>query len=609
MMAISLFPLNEGETLDSNIARYAEWMGLTSSDGLRRRLFGYPCRVGTRFPLGISRLASQTRDYWGLTADQIISRNTELNYFIRMGSPALHSSVCAMMRNPHSGGVLRINPQRAERVSRFRYCDECLAEWDRAGVAPYWKISHQLPGAYYCDIHLSPLRVVTGELPTGAMEDTSLQRIMHMQSSVVLQEVTAAEACAIKDVAIKSARQLADGSTSELSHYLNLVRDAGFLTSDGRLKMADLVANWLAFFGPTYCYLASLDEQKISAWWKLVSGVTKANLPHPFIFITAETLLESLASCSTTHLPSISQSPVELSLSRLPRCSGSLHRDCDSYGAARRVRRSRRWVVECTCGITYNVCANPADVDVRMRASAYGERYKEHFYLLLGTRGNYKLVAQEIGISRIVARSWNREKTLLELSETKKNTELHQREKDILRREWRKLVRAAPSERRITAARLAGKAIYERLALYDHEWLINFNRARKTPRIGKTHCSKNQLTEARLQKVYQAYDDLIRAEPPVRVTGATILRRVGFPAPVRDNKDWSRLLIQLGESSSAYFVRVRSWLLDLPMSRRPRNMKEFRQLTHRSWHGLTAEQKNVVRSCFSSVESDDRHVR
>ena len=72
-MATALFPLYEDESIGSNLGRYADFVGLENTSMLRRRLFGHACRPNTMLPSGVSHLAEETKDYWGLPAERIIS--------------------------------------------------------------------------------------------------------------------------------------------------------------------------------------------------------------------------------------------------------------------------------------------------------------------------------------------------------------------------------------------------------------------------------------------------------------------------------------------------------------------------------------------------------
>ncbi|MFM0615020.1 TnsD family Tn7-like transposition protein [Paraburkholderia nemoris] len=605
-MAISLFPLYEGETLENNIARYVEYMGLTSTQKLRRRLFGYQCRAGTRFPCGISHLAQQTRDYWNLNADQIIDRHTEFNYLTMMASPALRSDIRVAMQNLHVTGAWKLKFRFTfERDSRPRYCVECLADWDRKGRVPYCKISHQLPGSYYCDVHLSPLMAADGS-PFGEVPAAMLKPLIHKSDLAVVRDVAAAEASAIKSVSINSARQQRVGATRGRTQYLRLLRDAGFVSPGGRLRMTALVNDWLAFFGQTYCHLTGLDEQKIFDWWRFVNGSSKTiSLAHPFLFLAADSLLESRVLCPGTYLPLVPKYPVKVIPPILLKCNGALHRNCDSYGAIRRSNTTEHWKVLCSCGIGYKVLVGLRDVDVHMVPFAYGERYKQRFDVLLAIGRSTSFAACELGISINTAAAWKRAKGFPK--PTKVTKQLPGAEVNELRHKWQEMIEVASRHGRRSTAYREGAAIYRKLAQHDHEWLQDFNRGNGAFPIRGVPRSNNQLTEARLQSVRQAYAELMVAEPPVYITRSAIVRRAGFASSVKNDRAWSELLSQLAEAHSTYLDRVLSWLSELPRSRRPRNRLEFARLTRIDWQSLTDEQKNRARACISSAGLVERN--
>ena len=135
-MAIALFPLLDGETIGSNIGRYGEFIKAETTLPLRRRLFGYACKPDTKLPSGLNHLAEQARDYWNLDATAIIKGNTEFYYVTAtvsakqresMLSDMLEHPVARCFRRSASGWI-------GERVIKFRYCEDCLREWQANGM-------------------------------------------------------------------------------------------------------------------------------------------------------------------------------------------------------------------------------------------------------------------------------------------------------------------------------------------------------------------------------------------------------------------------------------------------------------------------------------------
>lgn len=295
-MAIALFPLSEGETIDGNIGRYAEFVGLKSTMMLRSRLFGHICAPCTRLPSGIAHLAEQARDYWGMGAEEIIKNHTEYRYITMMASRKFRWEVFLEMLNQPAGRSMSTYILRTtgERVIKFRYCEECLAEWRERGIVPYWRIDHQLPGVYSCFIHSNVLKVAMQAVEgCRGLDPTVLSSRCHCDPAV-LQRSSSAEKNAAEKVAERSAqrRTVIDGAV-QMQKYYDLLRDAGFIRKDSKIKRSIFVARCLGYFGREYCYLAALNADKVLAWLDKVvdfNGVRPAI--HPFVHIAVEEFLD-----------------------------------------------------------------------------------------------------------------------------------------------------------------------------------------------------------------------------------------------------------------------------------------------------------------------------
>ncbi|OYD73655.1 UNVERIFIED_ORG: TniQ protein [Burkholderia sp. CF145] len=604
-MAISLLPLYDGETLENNFARYVKYNGLTLNQKLRQRIFGYQSREGTRFPCGISHLAEQARDYWNLEADQIIEKHTEFNYITMMASSELRSEIRAGMKSSHVDGTWKLRFRFSfERDSRPRYCRECLTGWVSRRILPYCRISHQLPGVYYCDIHLTRLMVANGSSSCG-VPASMLAPLIHKSDVTVLEDLNSAEERAIKSVAINSARQQRDGGGREGKQYFRLLNDAGLIAPNGYLRMTELVTECRAFFGQSYCHSSGLDEQKIFDWWRFVNRSSKTrSLHHPFVFLAVQSLAEFRILSPDTHVPVIPKHRLDVPRSLLPKCKGALHRDSDSYGAIRWSKDMSRRFVSCSCGMRYMFVADSGDIDASMVPSGYGERYKQRFDKLLATGCSTADAAREIGISTTTAVEWERERTRRDVCPTKKHTS--HIDIEALRRCWGELVLAAPPQGRISAAFRERPAIYRKLIKYDHDWLINFNRRNRGLHTPWIYGSKYELTEARKQTVQQAYDELMHVEPPVHITRTAIARQARLPLSVRDKGSWSEAFSNFSETYSAYVDRSLSWVCALAEPLRPRNRHELARLIHVNWSSLNDRQKLRTQNCILSEKSRRR---
>ncbi|MFM0471099.1 hypothetical protein [Paraburkholderia strydomiana] len=173
-----------------------------------------------------------------------------------------------------------------------------------------------------------------------------------------------------------------------------------------------------------------------------------------------------------------------------------------------------------------------------------------------------KFSAQEIGISKSTALPWNRKKALLEFSESASTKRLSRREIMMLRQKWQKSVWDAPPQRRITSACLKGRAIWKKLNRHDHLWLLEFNRHHRASAISGSIASKHQLTEARTASLYQTYDELMHAEPPIHVTCSLLVR--SDDDPPFENTPVSRLLRTAAVAAILFDSFAAQALLELP---------------------------------------------
>jgi hypothetical protein len=597
-MAIALFPLNEGETLESNFLRYAKYMNLNSTSGLWRRLFGYQCRTSTRLPYGFSHLALQTRDSWGLEANQIIERATEFNYVAMMAAPEVRANMQTTMQRAWDPSGLKLTfPVKAGFDIGLRYCDECLSDWYRAGTAPYLKISHQLPGVYYCEIHLRLLKM--GRFSRiGFDQEFEARRRRQKDNSPVLVEVRECEEEAIKGVSVRSAQQLACGNGRAKTDYVGRVRDAGYITPCGRLRTTELIRDWLAFFGPRYCRLTAIHEFGILRWWKFVStdSITLA-FPHPFIFIAAEVLFSAQGKFIAVPSPGTLLQVPTAKQPRIPKCRGSLHRTSDSVKALTRVGRSERWVAQCSCGIGYRASADAALRGESMVPYAYGNRYRAYFHSLIAKGYTRKRAAREVGVADKTVANWIRAEALEGKSKKVRLARIPRCEIEALRQKWKQLVRDAPPARRITSAYLIGREIWKKLAIHDHAWLVAFNQTHRSSNHANIR-PKNNPGEEDIVRLHEIRDKQLSVEPPIWVNHICIIRAASLRNKVKKNKDWSKLLAGLAESRSEYFERVLAWVGRFSPSERPCNSTEFSTLTHLSWRVLTEQQRTRARSLF-----------
>ncbi|WP_080422710.1 TniQ family protein [Burkholderia ubonensis] len=305
-MAIALFPLSEGETIGSNIGRYAEFVGIEFTIELRRRLFGYLCGSTTRLPAGIAHLAEQTRDYWVMSVEAIIKEHTEYLYATAFAPQQMREMIFQdMLRLPTGKGSPRFTGYKsAENIENFRYCEECLAEWREKGQTPYWRICHQLPGVCACIMHSTILKIAKKKHSRRSVDPT-VKGLIDDADEFIVRNASFSEMRAVEDIAKRSAERRLVTDGAELSRrYSDLLKSAGLVGNDGRTKRATLISEWKAYFGAEYCRLTGMNDQRIENWLYRGTGFLRyGKIRHPFIFLAAESVLEHLIASRGSYVP------------------------------------------------------------------------------------------------------------------------------------------------------------------------------------------------------------------------------------------------------------------------------------------------------------------
>ncbi|CAE6872737.1 TnsD family Tn7-like transposition protein [Paraburkholderia domus] len=484
-MAIALFPLLDGETIGSNIARYGEFMGAETTLPLRRRLFGYACKPDTRLPSGVKHLAEQARDYWNLDVAAIIRGNTEFYYATATVPVKQRESMFSdMLKQPASRCLRRsASGWTGERVIKFRYCEDCLMEWREKGIPPHWLVDHQLPGVYVCPVHSSMLKVAKRSSPEN-MTDPTVTALKRGDDERVLVRASSSEQGAIEDVAKLSAEyRIAKGNLPSTTTYRELLRAAGFVWPTGRVDIRAFTASILDYFGPGYCQSAGLNLQKWNTWLRNISDERKSEEPsHPFMFIVAESLLNRRCASPGSFMPDSDMNHRAVSLEDIDGdsykkmsawlCNGILHRNNDAWKEY--LIDESGWKLVCSCGISYKALRTSCHGSVLLTVTGYGERY--HSLIAMRFANNFQVDHASQGCFSVNPRllRWAR------VSGFSENRGLSMDAIKHLRDRWCSIVRSARPDKRITSSYRVDSKLYRTLYQYDRDWISEFNRVNRT---------------------------------------------------------------------------------------------------------------------------------
>lgn len=611
-MSVALFPLRDNETLESNFGRYAEFFGLKSTKWLRGQLFGYVGKPGIKLPNSISRLAEEARDYWRMSAEDVVKNHTEYLYATKIVSPSMREEILRnMLRPPERGSSGRLSAygQRSERVPGLRYCEECLAQWRDKRVGAYWKLNHQLPGVFYCDEHKVALKVVDQNRVNYDFGVT-VGRCAGALDRVIIQPASQSEVSAVMDIARLSVDGRRFGESISLPRkYRDMLRKSGFLRLDSKVNRGALVSECLAYFGSEYCYLAGINARRVLDWLGNIEARASVDkFFHPFMYIAAESFLENRILSLGSFVPArrrklipVKCGSVNPSCLDLPPCGGVLHQDGDFYEVSWYLIRSGGWKVVCSCGISYRVLG--VGEAARMTPFAYGARYRMKFSELLKQGWSRKKAATELHLSKTTGSSWARK------SKPKRRDPMSMAEIRKSRTEWRSLVDGAPRTMRITSARRANPGLYEMLKKNDHVWFSKFNRSHRSWRTeAPFHINGIDLEGEGARK---AWSEIMKMEPPIRATRTAILDRAGLPLHLAsETHARSPLWAELTETREAHRERVVSWLCRFAANHRMRKGNDAINDVIRgaglNMRSFTFEQKGRIREFVSRSSMRDR---
>ncbi|CAD6516534.1 TniQ family protein [Paraburkholderia metrosideri] len=487
-MAIALFPLLDGETIGSNIGRYAEFTGAGTTLLLRRRLFGYPCKPETRLPSGINHLSDQARDYWNLDAKEIVRRSTEFYYATACVLEKQRDSMFANMLTLPVSRCLRrsVSGWNGERVAKFRYCEECLMQWRESGIPPHWLVDHQLPGVYMCPIHLCLLKLAKRSFPQNVTDPT----VTALKQEDDEEIVAGTQSCvreAIGDVAKLSARyRMAEGSFLSPAKYRELLQAAGLMWPTGGVDVRAFRTCVLEHFGPEYCQLGGLSPLKLSTWLCNFLDQRRSGEPsHPFLLISTESLLNRRCMAPGSFVPAIhaqnvhinSVSPEDMAdfscqgkIAQL--CRGIIHRTNDSWTKC--AGNHQEWKLVCSCGVIYKASEPLGDAESTRIVESYGARYQN--LISMRFADNFGLVNFSGGFPSINPKflRWAHFIGFYAYEG------IHPDMVQSMRDRWRSIVEKARPDKRITSSYRLDPKLYRTLYRYDRNWIREFNKSNRT---------------------------------------------------------------------------------------------------------------------------------
>lgn len=247
----SMLPvLHENQTLYS-------WCGLTHAlNGgtcvrtTSTRLFGAPyAALSHDFPSRLITLEHSTGGGLGCTRD-VALRNTLLGYYLAIVHQPEAEQIIGLLRTGtirHLKMLLGITASRVGGHHPLKGCERCFADDEASRGWAYWHIEHQLPSAFVCTTHHSPLFIAWDPVTPVHRRHWLLPRHNHLY--------TRTEIPVLSDIAMRRLLRLASDSEQlmrlppaalepeQLTRgYQHILQESGLATKNGNLRTARLVS-------------------------------------------------------------------------------------------------------------------------------------------------------------------------------------------------------------------------------------------------------------------------------------------------------------------------------------------------------------------------------
>ncbi len=291
------------EMLYSVLGRYARNIGGGSPAAIAFDLFGHRTAIASfDLPGGLSALVERLPRARALSVDDLIDRTTLFSYETAFCSAETRSDVAQAMAGSTSGYHLRLGIAAftIERTTTLRFCPACREAMIAAHGEPYWRRTHQLPGALVCPDHAKPLRLSRVSCQTTnrhaylvaddlACPTASMPVVRALDSTTLLRLVEVA----------KASQSLLDHPPAPMSlaeigpRYRRRVEAAGFMRSRRRVDQARLLEAFRAHFGRALELLPVGDPGSGDEGWLAALTRKQRKAAHPLRHILLNLFLKA----------------------------------------------------------------------------------------------------------------------------------------------------------------------------------------------------------------------------------------------------------------------------------------------------------------------------
>ncbi|WP_454884624.1 TnsD family Tn7-like transposition protein [Sphingomonas oryzagri] len=243
----------EGETLYSVLARLGGYLNVGEAAPFMEGLVGRRAGIAsTDLPGGLALLTRDLPDGMREAAiDRIIDRLTAFPFHTAFMPQDIRDSVRVAMRGDVTGIYTRLGLAafKVRQPAGLQFCPDCIDDMEADGRDPWWRREHQLSGLPVCAIHGTILRG-TGVGTDGRNRHgfvSASRHVCQVDAVPLIGDASDLEMASLRELA-EAAASLLDAPPEAVAHgdrrdaYRRRLADVGLMRSASRLDVAGLHA-------------------------------------------------------------------------------------------------------------------------------------------------------------------------------------------------------------------------------------------------------------------------------------------------------------------------------------------------------------------------------
>jgi hypothetical protein len=539
------------ELLYSILARYHVRSGNISPKATLRELFGSTTITATvDLPSHLNALIQNLPPLTKHTVDSLIRKHTLYPFYAPFLFPDKAELVRRSMLEHYWGDIhtrAGIMASSVQTPNHLKFCPACFRDEQEKHGEAYWHRLHQIPGLIICPEHLMPLQgsgiAIHGANKhefIAASEDNCLPKLRQLsyQGRTLKQLVELA-----RDAEWLLNNAINPDDASLLQRYKLLLIDGRLATATGRVRQAELIRRFTSVFDRELLKLldSNVSYENESNW---LSNIVKKHRKtfHPLRHLLLMRFLGySVASFFDleTHFKPFGVGPW--------RCfNGAANHYLQLVVTQVEVTWSRDskkalGTFSCSCGFVYSTTDQHLPTVMHftsVKIKAFGKLWEQKLRWLIEVRKNglretarqlkvdprtVKYHAQRLSVSC----PWNSQPSTITKSASLHPYEVNEEAMAIHRKIWTQIQHAGAGISK-TAMRLQAPATYTWLYRHDRSWLDSHSPSRKAPTTSISRIDWNKRDEDVLTEAQAAVRELLRRQPPIRITVSRVGKFIGL---------------------------------------------------------------------------------